>query len=262
MATIALTNLKSWLKQHAKGEKQLARVLNRYFREQRSRVLAAARDYTSLTTAVVPHIFNAADEHQKLMKAISTPMLSFMAQGAANALAARPKKTKAFSLEDWELPDDVRDAILAAFNVLEGEQYWQDIQATTSDRITAVILESIELGHNHSQMVRLLETTLAGMGRLRAQMIARTETTLGYNAGHQASYDALAADGDISGKMWLAVVDDDTRPAHLELDGVTVGPQENFEVGGHSAPYPGHPSLPAEQRVRCRCVTVAAFSEG
>jgi hypothetical protein len=57
------------------------------------------------------------------------------------------------------------------------------------------------------------------------------------------------------------VVDRDTRQAHVNLNGTQVGATEDFDVDGAKAPYPGHASLPAEQRVNCRCTTVAAFED-
>jgi hypothetical protein len=97
--------------------------------------------------------------------------------------------------------------------------------------------------------------------KIRAMAIARTEVTGAFNAGHDATYRALAADGLISGKTWLATLDGDARETHARNHEKTVPADGEFDVGGHSAPYPGHHKLPAKERVRCRCTTVAAFED-
>jgi hypothetical protein len=63
------------------------------------------------------------------------------------------------------------------------------------------------------------------------------------------------------GREWLALLDNDTRPDHVDANGQVVGPGELFEVGGEEAPYPGHWSLSVEERVNCRCTILAASLE-
>ena len=46
-------------------------------------------------------------------------------------------------------------------------------------------------------------------------------------------------------------------------DGQTVrGVDTPFVIGGFEAPYPGHFSLPAAERVNCWCVVLGVFNEG
>jgi hypothetical protein len=258
--------LAGWIRQHSEMERALAVVLGRYFAAQRGRILSALQDFESVTPAVVPQIFHPAEEHKRLMLAVRPPLLRTMATGAATQLAwirkRKPGRPKADDLAGYALPEDVKRAILAELNDLEGYDYWQRIQATTEANLTSVINQGVNEGWNGYTLKKNIEKALGYDAKIRSAAIARTETTGAFNAGHQATYDALAADGTISGKTWLATLDRDCRAEHAALHEVTVGAADDFNVGGELAPYPGHPGLSAGQRVRCRCVTVAAFPEG
>ncbi|MEE9602873.1 MAG: phage minor head protein [Thermoguttaceae bacterium] len=87
----------------------------------------------------------------------------------------------------------------------------------------------------------------------RAQRIARTETSAALNAGQQVQVDVLEAAGLVIVKTWTSVGDADVRESHAAKNGHQVRGKENFELSGHLIPYPAHWSLPAQERVRCRC---------
>lgn len=89
---------------------------------------------------------------------------------------------------------------------------------------------------------------------VRAERIARTETTGAFNAGAQQAY----AEEGAGVKQWLATPDDRTREEHLEASGQCVPADQPFDVGGFSLQFPGDPSGPAELVVNCRCTTIAA----
>jgi len=255
----------AWKRQHATGERQLAGILVTFFDDQTKRIVKSLKDFDSITPSVVSQVFRPADEHALFMAAIEDQLVKMMATGAGTEvaiIAARaPAESKALDLAPFDLPQSVKDSIAAAFDELSEQEYWQAIQATTEQQLTTIIQGGIEEGLNGFYMRKRIQEALGDIGKVRAAAIARTETTQAFNAGHQAAYDGLAADGLISGKTWLAAPDQDTRETHAALDGVTVGPGEDFDVGGNPAPYPGHWGLPAEERVNCRCTTVAAFPD-
>ena len=67
----------------------------------------------------------------------------------------------------------------------------------------------------------------------------------------------LEENGMVIEKVWTSVGNRSVRPAHMTASAQRVrGSQGLFHVGGSSAPYPCHWSLPARQRVRCRCGVV------
>jgi hypothetical protein len=82
-----------------------------------------------------------------------------------------------------------------------------------------------------------------------ARMIARTELTAATNGGMLLGWQR---DG-LPFKRWHSLHDERVRHAHLEADGQTVPTEQEFEIGGHRAMYPGDPRLPIELRANCRC---------
>lgn len=90
--------------------------------------------------------------------------------------------------------------------------------------------------------------------QVRAQRIARTESTSAYNA---AGLAALADEGEEQ-KAWIATEDSRTRPSHAAADRQVVPITQPFEVGASSLLMPGDPSGPAHETVNCRCTMVGA----
>jgi len=260
-----VSDVSSWLTQHAAGERVLGVALLKYFTDQRKRISTALADYTEITTATVAEVLKPADEHKLLVKAVDPILLKLMATGAASKLASVPKrKTRKDDdalkrLEPFELPDEIKEAIQGALTELEGEDYWQAIQSTTSEHLTELVKGGIEKGWNGWKMKEEINKALGGLAKMRAAAIARTETTGVFNAGHQTVYDSLAADGLITGKQWLAIENERTRADHLASHNQEVAAGEDFTVGGEKTPYPGWHGLSARQRVNCRCTTVAVI---
>jgi uncharacterized protein with gpF-like domain len=254
----------AWLKQHAAGEKLLTKTLRAYFRDQAKRVVSTIGDL-GLSIDAAHKAIDAKAETEKLLAAVSTPIIAMMATGADNVLsqARRPKSTKAFDaepLKKFELPQWVQDELAKAFENLEGQDYWQEIQSSTTDSLADAVKFCVEQGYSMAKAKKYLKENFA-FSDTRAAAIARTETTGAYNLGHQASYDFLHQSGDIAGKEWMAVVDSDTRVSHSEADGQVVAVNEKFTVGGESAAFPGDPSLSAKNRVNCRCTTAGVFND-
>jgi hypothetical protein len=94
--------------------------------------------------------------------------------------------------------------------------------------------------------------------QVRAERIARTETTGAFNAGAEAAYLEEGA----GAKIWVATADERTRETHLDAHGQCVPVGEVFAVGSGTLTYPGDPSGPAEEVINCRCTTVAAATCG
>lgn len=257
-----MSSVDRWLAQHAAGETALAKSLAKFFKAQERRILESIGD--DLTPEGVKAAIDEAAETDLLLKAISDPLIGFMAAGASRVLREankKPRTRKAFDFGAYKLPERVETAIATAFEVLAEQDYWKQIQSTTTEVITDILADGIKDGLSGAKLSKQLRETIAGINRIRATAIARTEVTAAYGAGHQAGYEELAAEGDISGKQWLAVVDGDTRETHVDANGQEVAVNEDFTVGGDSAPYPGHASLSAKERINCRCTSVGVFSD-
>lgn len=86
----------------------------------------------------------------------------------------------------------------------------------------------------------------------RSLNIARTE---GHRIQSQSKLDAITTakeNGADVVKQWDATLDDNTRDTHRQLDGQIREIDEDFEVEGMSAPFPGGFGDPAED-CNCRC---------
>jgi hypothetical protein len=264
------TRKTSWLKLHAAAEKRLEKALLSYFDDQRKRIVNSLKDAAGDASVVPPMVSLAFDqqaEHEKLIEAIHEPLEQTITVGAAAVEKEAEKKRKAregkkaASFASFALSAATRAAIKLALADLEAKDYWREIQAGTESHLVEIIEAGIVDGLTPYELTKQISESLGDIAKWRSKAVARTETTAAFNAGHQASYSGLAEEGLISGKRWLAIVDGDTRQDHLDVNGVVVGANDTFEVGGESANYPGDANLSGKQRISCRCTTEAVFSD-
>ena len=89
----------------------------------------------------------------------------------------------------------------------------------------------------------------------RAEAIVRTEmTSIAQGAADDTIRDfATTIDG--LQKQWIAVIDDRTRPSHIEADQQIVDVDDTFSVGDDELDYPGDPDGSPEETINCRCVS-------
>jgi hypothetical protein len=257
-----------WLKTHSAAEKSFASALERYLSRQADRIAdAIAENFPeSFTADQLPLIFRPDDEHEILMPIVRRSLSGIMVLGARAELRAAERAAKSFDPSTdiaWEgLPAETRQRILGALDDLESQDYWQAIQLETERRLVDVIQAGIAEGLNSYSIGMRIREHLGGYeARKRAYKIARTETTGAMNAGHVAQMQSLGA--AVEGKKWLSITDKDARESHAAANGQTVrGVDTPFIIGGYEAPYPGHWSLPAGERVNCRCTVLSVLNEG
>lgn len=251
-----------WLRSHATGERRFAKTLGRFFDDQAERIAEAIERAGQIPPDLTAIVGYPADENAKLLKAVHPELLRLMGLGASLELHAAPKKD--FQLPDgyvdpFSLPDRVWVSIRRALGTIERQPFWLAIQRETQTRLTDCIQAGIEAGGGLRDIVnRVHEGLGGGTSKVRAKRIARTETTSSLNAGHYEARKQLIEEGLVTGSEWLGLSDGKQRRTHTALDGKVIKAGELFNVGGHLAPYPGHYSLPGEQRINCRCTTVAA----
>jgi hypothetical protein len=162
---------------------------------------------------------------------------------------------------DWMI-EAARRAIA---EVLE-QEYWQEIPRTTREDIRVVIQHAVENGESTDSVARSIVGMTAQNGVaynwVRAMRVARTEIGNALNAGHVAGMQEIQDETGITmTKVWLSVLGSTTRNTHAALDGIEVGLNDNFILGGHPTPYPSHWGLPAAERINCQCTTVSGFAE-
>lgn len=138
------------------------------------------------------------------------------------------------------------------------------ITQTTKDLITQVFTDAYALGLGINDIIAQLENT--ELSRVRARMIARTETVTAANKG--ALFVANET-GLLVNKTWLATKDSRTRHDHSKVDGNQVGKDDYFVVGGYDMLVPGDrggkngkPQVDPKEYINCRCaVTFEAMRD-
>ncbi len=204
-----------------------------------------------------------------LVEAARTSLATLALQGAVTELRTvgkrgRPGLTKA--AEDIEalrlkLPDPVKDKIDGFLDSTFKMPFWGDVATGVREDLAKTLSASREAGENLDQSAKRVQAAMRDTGRARAELIARTETTGSLNAGHAAVREHLETLGIIKGKMWLSILDGDTREEHRAANGQTVGVREDFIIGGERAQYPGAMNLSAAQRCNCRCAAISVLKE-
>jgi uncharacterized protein with gpF-like domain len=142
------------------------------------------------------------------------------------------------------------------------------IVQTSRELFVAALNKAVEQGWGYYDMARYIETTLTGINRNRAELIARTEVG---RAIHSGSFVGAKKSPFAKQKQWIAAKDNRTRgnpfndrtpqdqakrnPDHYYLDGVTVDFEDKFTDprSGSQLEHPHDPEAPANEVINCRC---------
>ena len=128
------------------------------------------------------------------------------------------------------------------------------VSTTTRKQIRDAISRGAEDGLGQRGIARRIrEATSGELGRLRSNVIARTEV---HQASQVATSDAVATAGleRRLDREWIAAQDDRTRDSHSAADGQLRGAGEPFDIGGTKLMFPGDPTGPPAEVISCRCV--------
>lgn len=125
---------------------------------------------------------------------------------------------------------------------------WQEGQ------IQSATMQAILQGESIDGMAKRICRDLGNTDYASAVRYARTATTGAECAGRRDAYQRAQGMGIPVKQTWVATLDGRTRHSHRELDGETVGLNEEFSNG---CAYPGDPSGPPEEVWNCRCTTIA-----
>lgn len=148
-------------------------------------------------------------------------------------------------------------------------QMIQRVSQNTSDKINQALQDSLEAGETRRQTIdRIYKYTLGEIGRTRAKVIARTETTRATNVGKRKSADdwSMVTGGTQMYKKWIHIPTPEFREFHLELANDkpipidSVWTVRNPQGGTNDMLQPGDASAPGNQTINCNC-TVIYMSE-
>lgn len=191
----------------------------------------------------------------------------------------------------WDLSDDMVQAELFATGIRTGiagvsQQTLNIMQGYSADLIKGLtddalrrINSELQLaslgGRSFTELMRNIGANLDspsvfGTIANRSEMIARTEVSRAYSMGYQARGAEVAERVPGTRKTWTHSTGVTLagklpkgmyrpRPAHVALDGLTIGWNEQFSVNGWQAHAPHDPRLPASETVACRCRLVLNF---
>lgn len=241
---------------------------------------ARAAVFGSLTAAAVPE--GVLSTISKWEDVLSRHVLPTVEDVMVDRMLERMRETGVDSLldpdEGGDLAGQVRTAIYTATDAevvyaAPGIREWQgEYLATVDNRlrdvpnsvfglITDQIDISMGLGETEAQQAARIKQILDWSGEEdwpgRAKAIARTEATGAYNQATVWAAETTAAHtGEEYVLGWMSVMDSRTRTSHYYADGQVVPIGSPFIVGGYECKYPGDSSLPAGERVNCRCVAV------
>lgn len=139
-----------------------------------------------------------------------------------------------------------------------GAQMRQRIASGEAERwrkgqIQSVTTQAIIQGESVPNMATRISNDLCVHDRKAAIRYARTACTGAENAGRDDSFHRMQGLGVKLKRTWVATLDSRTRHAHRELDGVTVGLDEQFENSIGKIMRPGDPSADPANLWNCRC---------
>ena len=137
------------------------------------------------------------------------------------------------------------------------QRFAEEVNATTWDALKVSLGESIQAGESLTQQMERVQAVMAERIRSSSETIARTEVVGAMNGG---TLEAWRQSDVVSGKEWVASLDNRTRASHADAHGQQVGIEEDFIVGAGRGQAPGQIGLP-EEDIECRCTLAAVIKE-
>ena len=126
-------------------------------------------------------------------------------------------------------------------------------------KIKSALFQGIIQGDSNDKIASRLRK-VSDMSKDASIRNARTMTTAAENSGRQDRYEeAEEVYGIEMQKTWIATLDDRTRDAHAELDGVSVDVDEPFVNSIGKIMFPGDPDADGENVYNCRCTMVTSI---
>lgn len=113
------------------------------------------------------------------------------------------------------------------------------ITSTTQEKLTSIIREASEEGYSVPETAKRIRELGEDFGKARSELTARDQL---HKASIGASEIQARESGVVSTQTWRDSDDFRVRPEHKELDGVTVGIDEEFPEGKHP-----------KTEIACRC---------
>ena len=228
---------KQGIKKDALYEKKFKALLNRYFKEQKQRMLdniEQGRITSFKKKSLIDEIFNLRQEigiGVSLMMPLMKEVARRSGEDAMKLLGTGGFKMNP-NIESWL--------------DLKANVFLKQINETTFTKLKSEFADSFANNEGRPELINRLKETYGNISKGRASMIARTET---HGITQEATLQGYKQ-ADMPIKIWVAVMDDKTRDSHAEIDGEEVPINYPFSNG---LQMPGDPSGPPEEVINCRC---------
>lgn len=270
-------------------EADLTRALQPYFKRQLASAHAELLKQHTATNGetLAKLVFDPTEWEDELIDIVSPILAEHMSEAVIAYFLSlgidirRGRKAKAIVVDEPEA-EDVEDLPIGISTELPlwmqleitdqleetfSQPYWSDIPVTTQQNLATYFGNSLIDGLSIEQMAKGMLEHFTGYDKMRAKRIARTETGNALNGARNAAYERMKAElpEDVSqhiNKSWLSVLGNTTRDDHANLDGEMADEDGMFVLGGVSIPWPGHWSLPPENRINCQCSLLTEMGAG
>lgn len=281
-----------WIDQHKRREVKFSADLLTYFQDQKKEAIkrflalqpVAVRDQgdqveeqANVAKFVDPAKLVPPGENDREFREIANRHIARgLARGVKNTLSLNKKFQNVIKVESSSfgkpLPKDVEmlirmpqklgQMVSQILDETYTQTYWNSISVVTRNKLRKTIERGLRDNLSSAALARQIEKDPSGIfDRVRANRIARTETTGALNGGAWATRQELYDEKVITAEEWLAILDDDVRLDHQLADGQLKGKTGFFQVGKDLARFPGDPELSAGQRINCRCTVLPVPSE-
>jgi len=219
-----------------RNEARFVRILNGYFNGQRDRLidkLQPVKDYRRKD--LLDDSFNMQIEVRFAFDKIRPLMEALLIEAGMDALELIGS--------DYEFNVGA-DALI--FLDGKAQAYADSINATTFSKLKEEFVASLDANETRPELIKRIKNTYENIKTSRAATIARTEvhgiTEYGKFNGYKQAGTPI--------KIWVAVMDSQTRDSHAALDGEERPIDTPFSNG---LMMPGDNRGPAEEVINCRC---------
>jgi len=232
------SNMNKGIDRRAAGYRQ---ALSKMFEDQESRVVETAKSIVeeNVTDPTALKDIWQSDLEVEIFTEEIMPTMQAIAQDAGQ------EGNKLISDATKDVDDFVITTVLQEILNERAKLFAGSVSETTFAAIADQVIAGLDEGEDVNQISTRIRSVYTDINKVRAGLIARTESTFANNAGFQASF---AQSKVVNGKEWIATKDERTRPAHAATDGEIVKVNSTFSNG---LDYPQEPN--------CRCVIAPAL---
>ena len=235
------------------GFRRLRAEVRRFFKAQKSEVLARLREnerslaggIAMTKDARVDLITIDIQEETKKLQKKSTPILKSIYRKLGEQAVEDVGAAISFNIGSPAAAEFLTDHVF---------KFSFEVNKTTRARLTEILQDKFNTGATQGDITKAIQEEFDFYERYRAARIARTESGI---AGNSGFFDGMKQAG-VEEKRWIASRDEKVRHTHEVADGQEVSINDPFDVGGSLLDHPGDPNGPAEEIINCRCAVSAA----